>query len=188
MRTFVSSPQDIAELARLKILGGKLKKRSTARKEPPSAVLSAMQQARQESLASGAADAAAAAAVAAADGAAAGGGGGPLAAPAGAGGWAPPPGVASSSGGAGGWGGGPLPATPVRYAAGPAGAGVLAHLTSLRGAFTGLPFEEDDDATETPLVRGSVLVGAPPCLLLARPGRERGGAAASAAGEHVPCA
>jgi hypothetical protein len=38
--------QDVAELARLKILGGKLKK-SAARKEPPSAVLQAMQQQRQ---------------------------------------------------------------------------------------------------------------------------------------------
>jgi hypothetical protein len=38
--------QDVADLARLKILGGKLKKSST-RKEPPSAVLQAMQQQRQ---------------------------------------------------------------------------------------------------------------------------------------------
>lgn len=38
--------QDVADLARLKILGGKLKK-SSARKEPPSAVLQAMQQQRQ---------------------------------------------------------------------------------------------------------------------------------------------
>jgi hypothetical protein len=42
-----SALQDVAELARLKILGGKLKK-SAARKEPPSAVLQAMQQQRQE--------------------------------------------------------------------------------------------------------------------------------------------
>jgi hypothetical protein len=42
-----SAVQDVAELARLKILGGKLKK-SAARKEPPSAVLQAMQQQRQE--------------------------------------------------------------------------------------------------------------------------------------------
>ena len=39
--------QDVAELARLKILGSKLKKSAT-RKEPPSAVLQAMQQQRQE--------------------------------------------------------------------------------------------------------------------------------------------
>lgn len=38
--------QDVAELARLKILGSKLKK-SAARKEPPSVVLQAMQQQRQ---------------------------------------------------------------------------------------------------------------------------------------------
>jgi hypothetical protein len=42
-----SALQDVAELARLKILGGKLTK-SAARKEPPSAVLQAMQQQRQE--------------------------------------------------------------------------------------------------------------------------------------------
>lgn len=40
------SLQDVAELARLKILGSKLKK-SAARKEPPSVVLQAMQQQRQ---------------------------------------------------------------------------------------------------------------------------------------------
>lgn len=38
--------QDVADLARLKILGSKLKK-SAARKEPPSVVLQAMQQQRQ---------------------------------------------------------------------------------------------------------------------------------------------
>jgi hypothetical protein len=131
---------DIAELARLKILGGKLKKRSTARKEPPSAVLSAMQQARQEGLAGGSGDGAAAGPTAAPDGgdaaAGASGAGAPLAA----------------SGSCGGWGTGPLPPTPVRRAAGAGGAAGLAHLSSLRGAFTGLPYEEDEEVTETPLV------------------------------------
>jgi hypothetical protein len=146
--------QDIAELARLKILGGKLKKRSAARKEPAAAVLTAMQQARQESLGAnapglasgdgGAGTGAAVAAAATGDGAA----GAPALAP-----WTPPagPGMASASGGAvGGWAAGPpLPATPVRHAGagvnGGGGAAALAHLTSLRGAFTGLPYEEDDE-------------------------------------------
>ncbi|KIY93607.1 hypothetical protein MNEG_14355 [Monoraphidium neglectum] len=91
--------RDIAELARLKILGGKLKKRSAARKEPAAAVLTAMQQARQESLGAnapglasgdgGAGTGAAVAAAATGDGAA----GAPALAP-----WTPPagPGMASA--------------------------------------------------------------------------------------------
>jgi hypothetical protein len=149
--SFTLHPQDIAELARLKILGGKLKKKSAAPKDPPSAVLSAMQQARQDSLAAGAIEAAlAAAALDSGPGSA----GAALSPAAGA----LTPGALGAAAGAGGWGVGPLPGTPVRRVSGqqlagaaaapPAAAQALAHLASLRGAFTGLPYEDDDDAAD----------------------------------------
>jgi hypothetical protein len=106
--------QDIAELARLKILGSKLKK-STARREPPSAVLQAIQQQRQEYQGSGS-------------------GAGPGGSTAG--------GVASGDGSS--MAGLPLLQTQR----------TLMHLKSLRGAFTGLQDEEEEEGqAETPLVR-----------------------------------
>eukprot|EP00879_Flechtneria_rotunda_P014779 GHRR01015443.1.p1 GENE.GHRR01015443.1~~GHRR01015443.1.p1 ORF type:complete len:930 (+),score=427.73 GHRR01015443.1:117-2906(+) len=132
--------KDIVELARLKILGGKLKK-STSRKEPPSVVLQAMQQQRQEAEA----DCAPAMLPAGSNAAVADWppiqGGGPVA---GVQGFSGPNSPAASAGGT-------APAMLPYYK--PYHAPSLSHLTSLRGAFTGLgvPFEEDE-MVDTPTV------------------------------------
>eukprot|EP00775_Hariotina_reticulata_P005077 gene5077-5318_t len=119
--------KDVADLARLKILGGKLKK-SSARKEPPSAVLQAMQQQRQGTEGQ----------LASAEGVPAGyaGGAAGLSGP----GMLTPTSMSAAGGG-----------TPVRQVI-----PQLHHLNSLRGAFTGLgvPFEEDEEAIDTPMALG----------------------------------
>jgi hypothetical protein len=156
--------QDVAELARLKILGSKLKKSAT-RKEPPSAVLQAMQQQRQEEAHPHALPL-------------------PLQPPplttenSGPLGLLGPSGNGGHLGQQGAFGDSPRVSAGVGALRGdvPSWDGVLpggsnagglhhhyhhpanlSHLTSLRGAFTGLNvnYEEEEDAgVDTPLVRG----------------------------------